>query len=112
MNDRAQERGGTVDVAGGGVVSLRKAINAKCKDCIYDPLCGGGTWREQVAQCSALKCPLWVVRPMPQSGPYAGCPTKLSDVPNGWVNLPVGWGNSRHPTDVEAEGDPMPAVSR
>ena len=21
----------------------------KCKDCIYDPCCGGGTWREQIA---------------------------------------------------------------
>ena len=27
-------------------MSLRNAINAKCRDCIYDPLCGGGTWRE------------------------------------------------------------------
>jgi hypothetical protein len=30
-------------------LTLRQAINAKCKECIYDPYPGGcGTWREQV----------------------------------------------------------------
>jgi hypothetical protein len=36
------------------MISLRQAINAKCKDCIYDPLSGLGTWREQVARCTAV----------------------------------------------------------
>jgi len=46
--------------------SLRAAINAKCRECIYDPTSGGGTWREQVAACTAPKCPLFSVRPMPR----------------------------------------------
>jgi hypothetical protein len=46
-------------------VSLRAAINAKCKDCIYDPL-AGGTWLAQVAVCSSPGCPLWPVRPGPR----------------------------------------------
>jgi hypothetical protein len=29
-------------------MSMRKAINDKCKDCIYDPYGGGGNWRQQV----------------------------------------------------------------
>ena len=43
--------------------SLRDAINAKCKDCIYDPLSGLGAWREQVTACTATECPLYPVRP-------------------------------------------------
>lgn len=42
--------------------SFRKAVNAKCKDCIYDS-CAKGTWREQVQMCTAIDCPLWEVRP-------------------------------------------------
>lgn len=44
-------------------LSLRAAINAKCKDCCYDPRNGGGTWRQQVGLCSAVTCGLWPVRP-------------------------------------------------
>ena len=71
-------------------MSLRAAIDAKCKDCIYDPLCGGGTWREQVAQCSSVDCPLWPYRPMPRSGPFAGAPRRPEDTTqNGVVCLLV-----------------------
>jgi hypothetical protein len=45
------------------MASLRQAINAKCKDCIHDPLCGGGQWRQQVEACTAKSCPLWAARP-------------------------------------------------
>jgi hypothetical protein len=45
--------------------SMRGAINAKCKDCIYDPLSGLGTWRQQVGGCTSHECPLWALRPMP-----------------------------------------------
>ena len=45
--------------------SLRKAINEKCKDCIYDPL-AGGTWLKQVELCTMPDCPLFPVRPMPR----------------------------------------------
>jgi len=43
--------------------SMRAAINAKCKDCIYDE-CGVGNWRQQVTACTAKECPLWLLRPM------------------------------------------------
>lgn len=43
-------------------MSLRKAVNAKCKDCIYDRL-AGGTWRAQVEACTCDTCPLYPVRP-------------------------------------------------
>lgn len=46
---------------------LRAAINAKCCECIYDPVGGVGTWREQVEACTAPRCPLYGVRPV--SGP-------------------------------------------
>jgi len=44
-------------------MSLRAAINAKCKECIYDPIAGKGTWRQQVEACTAPTCPLYSVRP-------------------------------------------------
>lgn len=48
-------------------ISFRQAINAKCKDCIYDPL-AGGTWRNQVEKCTSVKsCALWPLRPVSRS---------------------------------------------
>jgi len=44
-------------------MSRAAAINAKCKDCIYDPLSGGGTWRRQVEDCTVKSCALWPYRP-------------------------------------------------
>lgn len=41
--------------------SLRSAIDAKCKDCIYDDL-ERGRWREQVDACTVTECPLHAVR--------------------------------------------------
>lgn len=49
-------------------MSLRAAINAKCKDCIYDPKSGLGTWRQQVEGCTSRICPLWPVRPTSSAG--------------------------------------------
>lgn len=43
--------------------SMRQAINAKCKECIYDPLAGLGSWRQQVEGCCSVNCPLYPVRP-------------------------------------------------
>lgn len=45
--------------------SLRAAINAMCKSCLYDPGNGNGAWREQVQGCSSSNCPLHPVRPLP-----------------------------------------------
>jgi len=45
-------------------MSRTKAINEKCKDCIYDPKVNG-TWREQVELCTSEKsCALWPYRPI------------------------------------------------
>ena len=44
--------------------SLRKSINAKCKDCIFDELDeGAGKWRQQVEDCTSKSCALYYVRP-------------------------------------------------
>jgi len=45
--------------------SLRAAIDAMCRTCIYDPGSGSGGWREQVRACSSGNCPLHPVRPLP-----------------------------------------------
>lgn len=45
-------------------ISLRKCINDMCKICIYDPVGGRGTWRQQVEACTAKNCPLYPVRPI------------------------------------------------
>lgn len=44
-------------------MSLRKAINDKCKDCIYDEY-GVGNWRQQVTACTSPDCALYPVRPV------------------------------------------------
>lgn len=46
-------------------VSLRHAINERCKGCIYDPL-SRGSWREQIAACNNTGCALHAVRPVPR----------------------------------------------
>ena len=43
-------------------MSLRKAVNEKCRECIYDKQ-ASGTWRQQVEGCTSLDCPLYLVRP-------------------------------------------------
>ena len=48
--------------------SLRAAINAMCKSCLYDPGTGNGGWREQVGGCPSSNCALHPVRPLPVKG--------------------------------------------
>jgi len=43
-------------------MSLRKAIDAKCRECCYDPTSGLGSWRQQVEACPCTHCPLHNVR--------------------------------------------------
>lgn len=43
--------------------SLRKAINQHCRECIYDPISGQGSWRQQVTDCTSKDCSLYPVRP-------------------------------------------------
>jgi hypothetical protein len=71
-------------------MSLRRAIDAKCKDCIFDPKCGGGTWREQIAQCSSVSCPLWPVRTEPESGPFHNPPRRPEEITREWLKAGVG----------------------
>jgi hypothetical protein len=64
------------------------AIAAYCKGCIHDAA-AVGTWREQVAACTACDCPLWRFRPV-QDGP--SCPHWIksrdpADLPDGWAML-------------------------
>lgn len=80
-------------------MSLRKAINDKCKDCIHDE-CAPGTWREQVAQCSAPDCPLWPYRPAPSGGPFANPPRDRATVTRDWIKATLG----------EAVSDMLPAT--
>ncbi len=47
-------------------MSMRQAINNKCAECIYDPVAGPGSWRNQVKLCTATKCPLYNLRPFPK----------------------------------------------
>jgi len=47
--------------------SMRAAINAMCKGCIYDPIAGRGTWRQQVEACTSKSCPLYEFRPVSAS---------------------------------------------
>lgn len=53
--------------AAGPGPSLRKCINEKCRECIYDPLGGNGSWRQQVTACTSPDCPLFAVRPVSAS---------------------------------------------
>ena len=51
-------------------MGMRAAIDAKCRDCIYDPL-AGGTWRAQVEACTATDCGLFPYRPRSRAGKTA-----------------------------------------
>lgn len=59
-------------------MTRQQAINAKCKDCIYDSA-SEGTWRQQVEECTSADCPLHEHRPKStpaQSTSTAGpCPS-------------------------------------
>lgn len=59
--------------------SRKTAIDAKCRDCTHDPI-EPGTWREQVALCSATYCPLHPFRPLPRAIVKDGrpCPAALA----------------------------------
>ncbi len=45
-------------------MSRKEAINAKCKECIYDKD-DKGTVRQQIAMCTSRTCPLFGYRPSP-----------------------------------------------
>ena len=47
-------------------MSLRKPVDEKCKDCIYDSAVPG-TWRQQVSLCTIKTCSFWGIRAKPTS---------------------------------------------
>jgi hypothetical protein len=57
-------------------MSMREAINAKCRDCAYDPVSGLGTWRQQTEACTIKTCSLWPYRP--KSSGKANCGANLA----------------------------------
>ena len=65
------------------MISLRTAINGKCRDCIVDPLAGLGAWRQRVEACDAEGiCPLWPVRPRSRSPKEAvSAPSRAQSAP-------------------------------
>lgn len=69
-------------------MSLRQAINAKCKECIYDPVGGSGHWRQQIEACTATSCPLWVVRPRATKD-RSSRPVKTANPAHGTTNSEV-----------------------
>lgn len=50
-------------------LTVRQAVNAKCKECIYDPIGGFGNWRQQVGACTSYSCPLYEHRPVSKPRP-------------------------------------------
>ena len=74
-------------------MGMRQAINDKCKDCIYDPKAGNGTWREQIAQCTSFGCALWPYRTGPRSGPWADYPTACGSPTRDWIDKVNGMAN-------------------
>ena len=61
--------------------SLRKSIDKMCKQCIYDPHPGNGTWRQQVEACTSKDCALFDVRPK-SYGPHQELGERLME--NTW----------------------------
>ena len=47
-------------------MTRQKAIDAKCRECIWDDL-ADGTWRMQVEQCELTACALHPYRPVSRS---------------------------------------------
>jgi len=67
-------------------MSLRRAINRKCRERIYCPLTGTGSWRRQVEHCTSISCPLFSVRPkstgyIPETGNALENPELGQDAP-------------------------------
>ena len=47
----------------GKKLTRQQAINAFCKNCLYDPL-DSGNWRQQVGRCAITECHLHAYRPV------------------------------------------------
>jgi len=95
-------------------VSLRKAINGKCKQCVYDPM-DVGTAAQQIAACICSDCPLHPVRPittkqLPVSllEAYSVNPVELDERARGLVYPPVQCsGNSQNGLLVTSDSNDL-----
>ena len=101
-------------------MSLRKAIDAKCKQCVYDAM-DVGTAAQQIAACICRDCPLHKVRPittkqLPVSllAAYRVDPLKLDDRARGLVYPPVqcsGDGQNGHLVTADSNDLTEPELS-
>ena len=57
-------------------MTRQQAIDAKCRECIFDDL-ADGTWRMQVEQCELTACALYPYRPKSRSN----APSKADSAP-------------------------------
>jgi len=77
----------SADQQDGHTASLRAAIDAHCKACIYDAH-AAGTVAQQVSVCAVTTCPLWPVRMLPrQALPAWMLARDSSRVPPGFTAL-------------------------
>ena len=53
-----------IEFCGVFVMTPKKAIRAKCIECIYDNQPGNGTMLEQIEGCTSYQCPLFLLRPV------------------------------------------------
>ena len=60
-------------------MSLRGAINAFCRHCLYSPD-EPGRWREQTTACTSYKCPLYAVRPTTKGGKTATLEPQIAEI--------------------------------
>ncbi|MEO2173439.1 MAG: hypothetical protein ABGY96_05010 [bacterium] len=69
-------------------MTRQQAIEAKCKECIYDPEVEG-TWRMQADACELIDCALWKYRPKPRRKtpdmPRIAAVQLQYEVNQGWV---------------------------
>jgi hypothetical protein len=63
-------------------VSLRGAIDAKCRHC--GTAGAGARWHVHVTVCPVLDCPLWPVRPMSRHVPGFLARRDAAVLPSGW----------------------------
>ena len=102
-------------------MSLRKAVNAKCRECPYDPL-DVGTAAQQIAVCTDSDCPLHPVRPITSKSlpvslleAYRVDPLILDERARGLVYPPVkssGEAQTSSPVAAERECQLIPQGDR
>jgi hypothetical protein len=73
--------------------SLRAAIDAFCRWCLFDPR-ENGTWRAQIEACPCTDCPLHAVRPVTVGNSAFTAPSGPHLEPDGPPIRPAGAGRA------------------